>query len=363
MKFNLVIFICSCLLSGVVLSAGAQIDISLPHFTGIPGDEKQIAIQVSDVSEDSVIAYELEIQLDTEIVAVKQVISSGTITGDAGFAVVSNLEQKGYIAVSAAGTAQTLTGEGVLLYLSIELLQPGSTPMAWQKVTLFDIAGTPADLDQNDGSVQVDPHPEAPDKVMLDSPANETVIGDDEVALSWYAPGESVSFYTLAIASDPDFQNIVYINDSVTDTSYVFTGFENETTYWWRVRAHNEAGVGEYSDSRMFEILVVGVDDNLAEIPDRYALYQNYPNPFNPSTHIRFGIPERSRVRIEIYNSIGQYIKTLVNEILESGNHEAIWHADRSRVPSGIYMYRMTAVLVLDPGNEFTEVQSMVLVK
>ena len=85
-----------------------------------------------------------------------------------------------------------------------------------------------------------------------------------------------------------------------------------------------------------------------------YRLHQNYPNPFNPSTQISFDLPENSFVTLKVYNLIGQEIKALVNSSLEAGRHTVYF--DASDLPSGIYLYRLTA-------NEFVSEKKMVLIK
>jgi hypothetical protein len=84
---------------------------------------------------------------------------------------------------------------------------------------------------------------------------------------------------------------------------------------------------------------------------------QNYPNPFNPSTVIRFQIAEASPVRVDIYNILGQKVRTLVNEQLPVGRYAAEWdgRSDAATgVSAGIYIYRLRA------GN-FTTARKMVL--
>ncbi len=76
-------------------------------------------------------------------------------------------------------------------------------------------------------------------------------------------------------------------------------------------------------------------------IPSGYVLNQNYPNPFNPVTTIRYGLPEHGRVRLTVYNSIGQQVATLYDGEQGAGYHEVRF--DSSRVSSGIYFYRMYA--------------------
>jgi len=97
-----------------------------------------------------------------------------------------------------------------------------------------------------------------------------------------------------------------------------------------------------------------------SDIPNKYTLYQNYPNPFNPSTRIRFGIPNRSRVRLAIFNILSQQLVELVNEDLEPGYFERIWNAHAA---SGLYIYRIEAVSMDDPDKRFVDVRKMLLLR
>lgn len=77
-----------------------------------------------------------------------------------------------------------------------------------------------------------------------------------------------------------------------------------------------------------------------------YALFNNYPNPFNPSTNIKFSIPERSRVKIRVFNSLGEEIITLLNNTLERGEHSIVWNGkdkNNKTVPSSVYFITMEA--------------------
>jgi|GEM_PF-3118270 len=94
--------------------------------------------------------------------------------------------------------------------------------------------------------------------------------------------------------------------------------------------------------------------ENAVKAPTQYALHQNYPNPFNPSTTIRFDIIEPQNVILKVYNSIGQEIKTVVNDYYTEGSHEVIF--DASSLSSGAYFYRIVA-------GKFTATKSFVLLK
>ena len=93
-------------------------------------------------------------------------------------------------------------------------------------------------------------------------------------------------------------------------------------------------------------------DDGL--MPDQFSLSQNYPNPFNPSSTIRFGIPEAAVVKLEVFNLLGQRVKSLVNARKSAGYHTVTFNA--SDLSSGMYIYRIQA-------GDFVQVKRMTLIK
>jgi hypothetical protein len=79
-------------------------------------------------------------------------------------------------------------------------------------------------------------------------------------------------------------------------------------------------------------------------IPKVCALEQNYPNPFNPSTMIRYALPRRSNVDIEVFNMMGQKIASLVQDRQAAGEYQVLWNGGDSagmQVASGVYICRM----------------------
>ena len=90
------------------------------------------------------------------------------------------------------------------------------------------------------------------------------------------------------------------------------------------------------------------------KVPGRFYLKQNYPNPFNPETSIRFGLPQATNVRIELYNILGAKVATIIDDYRAAGYH--IVRFDGSNLASGIYIYRIVA------GN-FQQEKKMILLR
>ena len=117
-------------------------------------------------------------------------------------------------------------------------------------------------------------------------------------------------------------------------------------------------------------VLTPAVDRGNGGIPIGFSLSQNSPNPFNPATRVRFSVPSQDdrqpsvqqaaragsagRVQLKVYDVLGREIATLVDEEKQPGVYEAVWNA--SSVPSGIYLYRLTA-------GSRSAVKKMVLMK
>ncbi|MFH0736158.1 MAG: T9SS type A sorting domain-containing protein [bacterium] len=89
-------------------------------------------------------------------------------------------------------------------------------------------------------------------------------------------------------------------------------------------------------------------------IQNYYNISQNYPNPFNPTTTIEFVIPKTEYVEINIFNSLGQKVQTLLNKIISSGFHNIQF--DGKKFSSGIYFYQIKT-------ENYCESKKMILLK
>ena len=75
--------------------------------------------------------------------------------------------------------------------------------------------------------------------------------------------------------------------------------------------------------------------------PVDFQLYDNYPNPFNESTVISYNLTQTTNVRVDVYSTLGQKVRTIVNENQSVGHHKVEFNA--SGLPSGVYFYQIQA--------------------
>jgi predicted outer membrane repeat protein len=120
------------------------------------------------------------------------------------------------------------------------------------------------------------------------------------------------------------------------------------------------AFMGIAPDMGAFEFDPATLIENKPNFLKNYVLCQNYPNPFNASTKIKFELPETEKVKIEIFNLLGQKIETLLNKPIPAGSHQVEFNA--RNLPSGVYLYRIVVDSYGKAGG-FQEVKKMILLR
>jgi photosystem II stability/assembly factor-like uncharacterized protein len=148
--------------------------------------------------------------------------------------------------------------------------------------------------------------------------------------------------------AEASWERIGFVEGNGTTTeenNYLFVD-ENLTAgkYQYRLKQIDYDGSFEFSDIVEVEILT----------PIEFSLAQNYPNPFNPSTTIEYSMPESGNVKLEVYNSLGEEVATLVNDYKEAGIYKV--NFDARNLASGIYFYK------IDAGNFFL-IKKMILLR
>jgi hypothetical protein len=121
----------------------------------------------------------------------------------------------------------------------------------------------------------------------------------------------------------------------------------------------------ESADTTRFPRLIVtytpgtSVKSRDSKTIKEYRLFANYPNPFNPETTLSFQIPERTRIRLSVYDVLGKTVNVLVEKELQAGTHSVQWQGiDKNgrAVPSGLYYYRLET-------ESFSAVKKMLFLK
>jgi len=197
--------------------------------------------------------------------------------------------------------------------------------------------------------------PVIPDAPTLVSPENEATDVEDFVFI--WDETENTDSYTMQISASDDFEDVFAevgdIEDNMIDVTDL-VDFEELTTYFWRVRAVNENGSGEWSAVWSFTTAMFTSVEPGEDLPRKISLSQNYPNPFNPTTQISYDLPESADVRLEVYNIQGQLVAILANELQSAGTHTVTF--DAQNLASGVYLYRLQA-------GSTVHVKKMTLVK
>ncbi|MCP4685713.1 MAG: T9SS type A sorting domain-containing protein [bacterium] len=160
------------------------------------------------------------------------------------------------------------------------------------------------------------------------SPLPEAVFVDGIVA---------EMFFSVSPAALPHSVSI----DSIYEDTQVFGDVHDFT----RIDISDNTGLGlyqpDYVPGQIEVRIATGINDGPGglSLPAEFALDQNYPNPFNPTTVIGFGLPAASRVDLQVFNILGQNVKTLVDRPMEAGWHDVEFNG--ADLPSGIYFYRL----------------------
>jgi len=117
---------------------------------------------------------------------------------------------------------------------------------------------------------------------------------------------------------------------------------------------HNTLGGSVWQIGYATSDFVTSAPESRDQLPAGYQLVQAFPNPFNPETEISYSLPAAEHVVLKVFDSLGQEVTTLVNEVRVAGTHSVRWRPET--VASGIYFYRMTA-------GGFSETKKMTLLK
>ena len=191
---------------------------------------------------------------------------------------------------------------------------------------------------------------ESPFPIPVELISFDASVVDNSVLLKWSTASEhnNYGFEIERKSMLSDFEVIGFVNGYGTTSerkNYSFTDQNiSSGNFLYRLKQVDLDGSFRYSNE-------INVEFN---IPRDFILEQNHPNPFNPATKIKFDLPQNTMVDLKVYNIIGQFITTLVNEEKPAGTHEVDFNA--ADLPSGVYMYKIKA-------GDYVQTRKMLLIK
>lgn len=171
--------------------------------------------------------------------------------------------------------------------------------------------------------------------------------------LSWNSSW-TAKWYRVQVSTNTGFSTLA-MDTTVVDTIMRAHPLTAGTRHYWRVTAMNDSGAGAWSATGAFQTGsgIEGVTTG-ADVPRTTMLMQNYPNPFNPVTRIPFTLADRGRVVIQVFDVLGQEVRTLTDDVKDPGSYVVSFGAPD--LAGGVYYCRMRT-------GEQIVTRSMVLLK
>jgi serine protease AprX len=158
---------------------------------------------------------------------------------------------------------------------------------------------------------------------------------DQKVELTWITATETNNYgFEVERRDDSSgYETLAFISGNGTTTNSVTYGYVDNNLYagryYYRLKQVDFDGSFKYSDEVLVEIPILS----------DFQLFQNYPNPFNPSTKIKFYSPSQDKIKIGLYDLLGEEIAILFNDVVNSGSYEI--EINGSNLASGIYFVKM----------------------
>ncbi len=186
--------------------------------------------------------------------------------------------------------------------------------------------------------------------VPVEMSSFNAALQNNSVHLTWTTASETNNwgFAVEKKIQNSEWQQIGFVKGVGTTVKSSCYSFTDEVAgsghYYYRLKQIDLDGTINYS----------GIEEVNVNLISEFSLNQNFPNPFNPATKIFYSIPEKSYVKLSVYNMLGQKVADLINEIKSPGKYEVDFLGNN--LSSGTYVYKMEA------GN-YTSARKMILLK
>ena len=188
--------------------------------------------------------------------------------------------------------------------------------------------------------------------------------GDSLWSRSYQAFANSYNIPTsIAIDKNQKIYVSGYVEKNQFSIRFLTVKYSQDSTFNWAIQYNNGIEFSDYEAKRILldsagNIYLAGISKTSGtditlikysqqtsithvfdKIPQKFNLSQNYPNPFNPETKIHYDLSKTSFISLNIYNSLGRKISSLVNKLQPAGNYTVNFNSNDFNLPSGIYFY------------------------
>nr|HMN23711.1 T9SS type A sorting domain-containing protein [Ignavibacteriaceae bacterium] len=158
---------------------------------------------------------------------------------------------------------------------------------------------------------------------------------NERVNLKWITATELNNFgFEIERRDDfSSYEKIGFVSGNGTSTNRITYNFIDQNLsakkYYYRLKQLDLDGTFDYSSEIAVDI----------EMLKDFKLFQNYPNPFNPTTNIKYYVPDAGKLKIGLYDVLGNELTTLVNKEVQAGLYEMT--VDGTNLASGTYFVKM----------------------
>lgn len=241
-----------------------------------------------------------------------------------------------------------------LRQLDIGIVERNDTLYRWKKTSPNDSVKEYIYYGNIDGRWNPMPHRISEDRILTQREGDEVLI----IFGTTYSNSENIQYTGLPGSRLNILRNfprlpimyVVWMKKQAVNSQFV-TGDRFTITPYFFLRAGD---LFSFNPAELKELIV----------PSNFRLTQNYPNPFNAGTTIEYGLPVAGKVRLEIYNLLGQRVVTLIDGVEQSeGNYTVSWDGRTfSGIPvsSGIYFYRL---MVSGSQGSFAQTKKMIVIR
>ncbi len=259
--------------------------------------------------------------------------------------------------IKFAATSETMSSKAIVLFYNGADLDKDTydayklKPLSSEYISLF--SGFPLSVGEDETQLDINALPHELEDVInipinLDLSHSDTSSTKTEINLTWDLKSLPTNWIITLHDQEQDKQyNLKEVSSVKFDVNHAkkAKNITNETPVF--ALQNGPKAVKAKSNNKNRFLLKVDPQNSVSnewdnQLPEKVELSQNYPNPFNPTTSIGFGLPEKTKVRLEVFDVLGRKVATLINgESISAGRYTITFVA--KNLASGMYIYRLQA--------------------